>query len=79
MPKKFDLAQAGNVKLSLTLTAEAGDEIRLLADKSGMTLAQLVRHSLGLYRFVEGLGDNEELCVRNKLTGELTRVAILAA
>jgi hypothetical protein len=77
MPKKFDPNPIGNVKLSLTVTADAADELRLLADKSGLTLAQVVRRSLGLYRFVETLRDSDELCVRDRYTGEITRVAVV--
>ena len=78
MPKKFNAASAGGpAKLSLTITADAADEIRILAEKEGLTLAQLVRRSLGLYRFVDGLGLDDELCIRNRVTDELTRVAIL--
>lgn len=78
MPRKFTPGPAGSAKLSLTITADAADEIRLLAEKEGLTLAQLVRRSLGLYRFVENLGEDDELCIRNRSTDELTRIAILS-
>jgi hypothetical protein len=73
MPRKY-LAEDAATKLSLSLTADAASEIRRLAEKQGLPLAELVRRSLSLYRFVDGLPEDEELFVRNKRTGESSRL-----
>lgn len=77
MPKKFSPDRQGTAKLSLTLTDATAGTIRELAEAKGLTLAQVVRSALGLYTFVDGLDDNEELCVRNLDTDEITRLAIV--
>jgi len=77
MPPKFKSENTGNAKLSLTVTAETAEDLRAVATQSGMSLAQVVRAALGLYKFVESLGPDEELYVRDRATQELTRVAIV--
>lgn len=77
MPARFNAQAAGAAKLSLTLSPEAAEELRLLAETASLTLAELVRQSLGIYRFVDGLSEDEELCVRDRRTGEITRVALV--
>jgi hypothetical protein len=77
MPKKHTRDRQVAAKLSLTLAPDTADEVKALAEMNGMTLAQVVRSALGLYQFVEKLTDDEELCVRHKETGEITRLAIV--
>ena len=78
MPRRFDGTSAGSAKLSLTLSSDAAHELRLLAEKANVTLAELVRRSVAIYRFVESLSDHEEICVRDRNTGEVSRVAFLS-
>jgi hypothetical protein len=73
MPRKY-VADDGGTKLSLSLTPEAASEIRRLAEKHDVTLAEVVRRSLTLYRFADSLSEDEELCVRNRRTGENSRL-----
>jgi hypothetical protein len=73
MPRKY-LANDAATKLSLSLTPDAASEIRRLAEKQAVPLAEVVRRSLTLYRFVDSLSEDEELCVRNRRTGESSRL-----
>lgn len=77
MPKAFQTDTRGKVKLSLTLTDAASDQMRRLADAEDITLAELVRRSVGLYSYYASLDENEELCVRSKPSGEISRLHIM--
>jgi hypothetical protein len=76
MPKKHEPG-SGGAKLSISLTVEAAEDLRTLAEAEGLTLAEMARRSFGLYKFYRSLNPDEELCVRNKSTTEIGRVAIL--
>ena len=79
MPRKANLNAQGSAKLSLTLSLEAADELRALAEGQHLTLAELVRRAVGLYKFATALGDDEELCIRDRQTKEVIGVAWIVA
>lgn len=76
MPRRYE-SHTVSTKLSLTLTPDAAEELRRLADARALSLAEVVRRSVGLYRFVASLDADEELCVRKKDSGEIERVRFL--
>ena len=75
MPRRANLDAQGTAKLSLTLSVDAADELRALAENQRLTLAELVRRAVGLYKFATSLGDDEELCIRDRQTKEVIGVA----
>jgi hypothetical protein len=78
VPRRQPAADAvGAAKLSLTLSAEAAYELRQLADKQGVSLAEVIRRAMTLYRFAVSLPDDEEIIVHNKSTGQTSHVLMV--
>lgn len=74
LPKRFNPDSVGAVKLTLTLSSSAADELRGLAERDGTSLAELVRRAMGVYRFISRLRPEEQLQILNTETGQTTRL-----
>jgi hypothetical protein len=77
MSRKYGPGTTGAAKLSFTISAEAANEMRRLAEEEGVALAELVRRAMGLYSFVQSLLAEEGLYLRNRNTDELSRVVLV--
>jgi hypothetical protein len=68
-------SEAGDEKrLVVTLGIEAGNATRRLASDLGISPSEAVRRGLTLLDLLASLGPDEELIVRNKMTGESDRL-----
>jgi len=65
-------------RITVALIFKAAEDLQRLQERTGLSKTDIVNRAITLYRFIDGeLGDDDDLLVRNKKTGEVKIVKLL--